>query len=84
MPDHDRRPDPMREIDLLLLEDITMRRNFQPTRTATVLQITCMLLVLLGVGAIFAYSLRHPEVGTAATSQVRDPSGVASLGIPVP
>ncbi len=74
----------MREIDLLLLEDITMRPNFQPTRTATVLQTTCMLLVLLGVGVIFAYSLRHPEVGAAATSQVRDPSGVASLGIPVP
>ena len=61
-----------------------MRRNFQPTRTAAVLQTTCMLLVLLGVGVIFAYSLRHPEVGAAATSQVRDPGGVASLGIPVP
>ena len=74
----------MREIDLLLLEDLMMRRNFQPTRTAAVLQTTCMLLVLLGVGVIFAYSLRHPEVGAAATSQVRDPGGVASLGIPVP
>jgi hypothetical protein len=84
MPDHDRRPDPMREIDQLLLEDLMMRRNFQPTKTAMALQTTCMLLVLLGVGVIFAYALRHPDVGAAATPQVRDSSGVASLSIPFP
>ena len=48
----DRCPDPKREIDLLLLEDLMMRRNVQPTKTARALQTTCMLLMLLGVGVI--------------------------------
>jgi hypothetical protein len=78
MPSDDRHHDPMRELDLLLLEDLMMRRNFQPTRTATALQTTSMLLVLLGVGVIFAYALRNPDAGTAATSQTGDASSTIS------
>ena len=77
----DRHHDPMRELDLLLLEDIMMRRHFQPTKTAMALQTTCMLLVLLGVGVMFAHTLLHPEVDTA---QIRDLGGQVSLNIPVP
>ena len=81
MPNDDQHHDPMNELDLLLLEDLMMRRNFQPTKAAIALQITGMLLVLLGVGVMFAYALLHPEVGTA---QIRAPGGQVSLNIPVP
>jgi hypothetical protein len=47
MPRGERYHDPMRELDLLLLEELMMRRDLQPTRTATVLQTLSMLLVLL-------------------------------------
>ena len=77
MPKDDQRHDPMRELDLLLLEDLMMRRNFQPTKAAIALQITSMFLVLLGVGFMFVYAVQHPEVG-------RDPGGHASLNTPVP
>jgi hypothetical protein len=82
MPDHDRSPDPMREIDLMLLENLMMRRNFQSTKTDLALQTTSMLLVLLGVGVIFAYSVTHPDVGAATMSQVADPSGALSISSP--
>jgi hypothetical protein len=78
MPGDDRHHDPMRELDLLLLEEMMMRRNFQPTRTATALQTMSMLLVLLGVGVIFAYALRNPDAGTAATSRLGDASSTIS------
>ena len=39
-------PDPMREIDLLLTEDIMMRRNFPTDARAKVAQTLCMLVVL--------------------------------------
>ncbi len=81
MPKDDQHHDPMRELDLLLLENLMMRRNFQPTKAAMALQATSMFLVLLGVGVMFAYALLHPEVGTA---QIRDLGGQVSLNIPVP
>jgi hypothetical protein len=74
----------MREPDRLLLEDLMMRRSFQPTRTATALQTASLLIVLLGVGVIFAYALRHPDVGTAATSQIGDASSTISLRHRIP
>ena len=82
MPNDDQSHDPMRELDLLLLEDLKMRRNFQPTKAARALQTAGMVLVLLGVGVIFAYSLRHPEVGTVA--RLKDTGPHLSLSIPVP
>jgi hypothetical protein len=73
MPSDHRYYDPMRELDLLLLEDFMMRSNVQPTRPAVALQKTCMLLVVLGVGAIFVYALM-PDAGTTATLQPKDPA----------
>jgi|RhiMethySRZTD1v2_1073278.scaffolds.fasta_scaffold3543544_1 hypothetical protein len=82
MPRGERYHDPMRELDLLLLEELMMRRDLQPTRTATVLQTLSMLLVLLGVGAIFVYALRHPSTGTAATFPAQGPEQRALTGAP--
>lgn len=72
--------DPMRELDILILEDLTMRRELQPTRLATTLQLTSLLLVLLGVAVIFVHSLRYPA-GSATTMYLTDPSHVAPLTI---
>ena len=83
MPNHDRCADPMCEIDRLILEDLIVRPDFQPTKIAVALQTTCMLIVLLGVGVIFAYALRHSDVVTAEMS-LRGSGGGASLRLPVP
>jgi hypothetical protein len=83
MPDHEQFTDPMREVDLLLLEDIMMRRTLEPTKSEVALKTICMLLILLGVGVIFAHTLKHPDVGTVSL-QPTDLSEVASFSVPVP
>ena len=55
-----------------------MRRKLQPTRTATTLQVTSMLLVLLGVTAIFVHALRNPG-GSATIQHPSEPSSEISL-----
>lgn len=83
MPDHDYVTDPMREVDLLLLEDLVMRRTFEPTKSEKALKATCMFLVLLSVGVVFAHALKQPDVG-ALSLQPADPSEVAWFSVPVP
>ena len=56
-----RRADPMREIDLLLLEEITMRRNVETNRTAVIAQTVCLTAVGLFFFAAFFYALTHPQ-----------------------
>ena len=53
--------DPMREIDLLLLEEIMMRRDFPIDARARALQTLCMLVVLAAVGGLFIHTLTHKE-----------------------
>ena len=55
------RADPMREIDLLLLEEITMRRNVETNRTAVIAQTICLTAVGLFFFAAFFYELTHPQ-----------------------
>ena len=56
-----RRADPMREIDLLLLEEITMRRNVETNRTAVIAQTVCLTAMGLFFFAAFFYELTHPQ-----------------------
>jgi hypothetical protein len=62
-------PDPIREIDLLLMEDIMMRRNFPTDARAKVVQTLCMLVVLVALGGMFVHALTHND----ATSLVAAP-----------
>jgi hypothetical protein len=54
-----RHVDPMREIDLLLLEEITMRRNVETNRTAVIAQTVCLTAVGLFFFAVFFYAFTH-------------------------
>lgn len=63
------RPDPIREIDLLLMEDIMMRRNFPTDGHAKLAQMLSMLVVLAVLGGIFVHALTHND----ATSLVSSP-----------
>ena len=62
-------PDQMREIDLLLMEEIMMHRNFPTDARARALQTLCMLVVLAAVTGMFIHALTHRD----ATSMVSVP-----------
>jgi hypothetical protein len=51
----------MREIDLRLLEEITMRRNVETNRTAVISQTVCLTAVGLFFLVAFFYALTHPQ-----------------------
>jgi hypothetical protein len=51
----------MREIDLLVLEDLMMRRNFETNRTAVAAQTACLALVGASFFAAFVYALTHRD-----------------------
>ena len=61
-----------------------MRHNFAPTASHRALQTMCMLLLLLGVGAVFVFPLMPPTQARAAQSQFKHSSNAVSLGTPVP
>jgi hypothetical protein len=64
------RTDPIREIDLLLLEKLMMRRNFETSRSAVAVQTACLTLVGLFFFAASFYALTHPEpVGAVLSNQ---------------
>jgi hypothetical protein len=64
------RSDPMREIDLLLLEELMMRRNCETSRSAVAVQTACLTLVGLFFFTAFLYALTHPEpVGAVLSNQ---------------
>ena len=72
--------DPMREIDLLLLEDIMMRRDVPIDARARALQTLCMLVVLAAVGGLFIHTFTHKE----AISVVSSPTGAPNWTTMVP
>lgn len=82
-----RRTDPMREVDLMLLEDALMRQNVQTSRTAVGLQTACMTIFALFLFGLFFYSLTHREFVVAAASGIA-PASVGSVpgqaGLPQP
>ncbi len=74
--------DPMREIDLLLLEEITMHRQIVTNKTAVLAQTACLSVVGIFFLAAFFYALAHPEQGDpsyTATEPV-----LAYQGLPQP
>ena len=69
-PSRRNRSDPMREIDLLLLEELMMRRNCETSRSAVAVQTVCLTLVGLFFFTAFLYALTHPEpVGAVLSYQ---------------
>ena len=69
--------DPMREIDLLVLEEITMHRTIQPDVRATVLGTACMLLVLTGLLGLCIHAVTHRDAASMASAPppIELPSG---------
>ena len=71
-------PDPMREIDLLLLEELTMRRSlgrpFDRPAWTRVLQVVPLLLVVAGCGVMLAHSLSR-----TVTADARPPQQVGAM-----
>jgi hypothetical protein len=71
-------PDPMREIDLLLMEEIMLRRNFpKEARAIGALQTLCMLAVLAAATALFIHALGQRD---ATTSVVSVPADLGAAG----
>jgi hypothetical protein len=70
--------DPMREIDLLLLEEITMHRTIQPDVRATVLGTACMLIVLTGLLGLVIHAVTHRDAASMASAPplIELPSGI--------
>ena len=78
----------MREIDLLLLEEINMRRNVETNRTAVIAQTVCLTAVGLFFFAVFFSALTHREPTDASASNQLSHTEIGSLpgspGIPQP
>ena len=84
-----RHTDPMREVDLLLLEDALMHRNVDTNGTAVAARTACMTIVGLLFFAAFLYSLTHRETVVAATSRLQQSpaavdSALGQAGLPQP
>lgn len=74
-----RHTDPMREVDLLLLEDALMHPKVDTNGTAVAARTACMTIVGLLFFAAFLYSLTHHETVAAATSRLQpSPAAVGS------
>ena len=54
----------MREIDLLLVEESMMRRDFPTDARARALQTLSMLVVLAALTAVFVHALTHRDAAT--------------------
>jgi hypothetical protein len=77
---HRRSADPMRECDLLLLENVMMRCNYdpgvgaivEPTRTAIAMRVASLLLIALGVLCIGLHDWARKEepVGTISSAEI--------------
>ena len=75
---HSRHPDPMREVDLLLLEDAMMHPNVETNSTAVIARTACMVVVALFFFAAFLYALTHRQTVVAATSGLGPRSSATS------
>ena len=76
-----RHPDPMREVDLLLLEDAMMRPNVETNSTAVIARTACMVVVASLFFAAFLYALTHRQTVVAATSGL-GPRSTATGSLP--
>ena len=74
-----RRAEPMHEIDLLLLEDIMMRRPFKPTPLAAALQAASLLAVAAGVFGILISDITRQRDDAASN---RAPSKALLFALP--
>lgn len=63
-------PDPMREIDLLLLEE-DMVLKFEPKPRAKALQAVCVLLVLFSLAGVLVRELAHRGEGISPSQAVQ-------------
>jgi hypothetical protein len=84
MSDHafrSRSTDPMREVDLILLEDALMRRSLETSRTAVGVQTACMTILALFLFGLFLYSVTHRE-SVVASASVRSPTAHSNLPMP--
>jgi hypothetical protein len=72
-------PDPMREIDLLLMEDIMMRRDFPTDARAKVAQTLCMLVVLATLGGMFVHALTHNDAMSIVSAPALSSSPIDQL-----
>ena len=72
---HSRQPDPMREIDLLLLEDDMTRRDVEIDTRSRVAQTVALLLVATFFLGIFVHSLTRGDAGQVAS--------LPSIGVPL-
>lgn len=73
-----RHVDPMREIDLLLLEEITLPRTIQIGVRARVLRAACMLFVLMGLLGLVIHGVTHRDAASIvpAPPLVEFPGGI--------
>jgi hypothetical protein len=73
--EHARHPDPMREIDLLLLEDDMTRRDVEIDTRSRVAQTVALLLVATFFLGILVHSLTRGDAGLVAS--------LPSIGVPL-
>jgi len=72
---HSRQPDPMREIDLLLLEDDMTRRDVEIDTRSRVAQTVALVLVGTFFLGILVHSLTQRDAGLVAS--------LPSIGVPL-
>ncbi len=61
----------MREIDLLLLEDVMMRRSFPTDARARMAQTIAILVVLLAISGVLVHAVIHRDAIGAGASQLQ-------------
>ena len=69
----------MREVDLLLLEEVMMRRNFETSKTALTVQASCMTIIAIFLFGAFFYALTHPASVEVAASKQPSHTEIGSL-----
>jgi hypothetical protein len=77
--------DPMQQIDLLLLEDLMLRKNAKPVSYGRALETASILLVLLCLlGLLIHATVATTTVVVAAPPPAAEPVDAASGGAPAP
>ena len=74
--------DPMREIDLLLLEDAMRHRNLETNNTAIILQTAALALVGFLFCGMFVHSIMRPDTIVAAAPRAETPANIGQLDVP--
>jgi hypothetical protein len=77
--------DPMQQIDLLLLEDLMLRKNANPISFGRALETASILVVLLCLlGLLIHATVASTTVVVAAPPPAAEPIGSAGAGAPAP